>query len=130
MRSSSAVTFSVQNGTRDFAVNQVPTISAAGYTGNAFNTNPPHTVRGTETKQCTDCHVSRDGDNNSWMASVMMLGTNQVNFMGKYIYVAQGNGGFSAVGTTERDMPQAVFGSHLHKLAYPSNFADLHARAA
>jgi hypothetical protein len=123
VRSSSAVTFSVQNGTRGFAVNQVPTISAAGYTGNAFNTNPPHTVRGTETKQCTDCHISRDGDNNSWMASLMMLGTNQVNFMGKYIYVAQGNGGFSAVGTTERDMPQAVFGSHLHKLAYPSNFA-------
>jgi len=27
-----------------------------------------------ETKQCSDCHVSADGDNNAWMASVLMLG--------------------------------------------------------
>ena len=88
VRSSSAVTFSVHNGTRDWVVNQQQTISAPGFTGIAFNTNVPHTVRATETKQCTDCHLSKDGDNNAWMASVLMLGTNQVNFMGRYIYVA------------------------------------------
>ena len=128
VRSSSAVTLSVQNGTRDWVVNQAPTISAAGYTGNAFNTHVPHTVRSTETKECTDCHVSRAGDNNAWMSAVLMQGTNQVNFMGRYIYVAQGNGGFSAVGVTEREEPQAVYGSHLHKLAYPANYAEFESK--
>ena len=113
----------MQNGARDWVVNQAQTISSAGFTGNAFNTHPPHTVRGKETKQCDDCHVSRAGDNNAWMASVLMLGSNQVNFMGRYIYVAQGGGGLSAVAVTEREEPQAVFGSHLHGIAYPANYA-------
>ena len=124
VRSSSAVTLSVQDGTRGWAVNQAPTVSSAGYTGNAFNTHVPHTVRATETKQCTDCHLSRDGDNNAWMASVLMQGTNQVNFMGRYIYVARGSGGLAAVAVTERDEPQAVYGSHLQSIAYPSNYAQ------
>jgi hypothetical protein len=47
----------------------------------------PHTVRGKETKGCTDCHVSA-GDNNAWMAQLLVQGTNFLNFMGKYIYVA------------------------------------------
>jgi hypothetical protein len=67
--------------------------------------------------------VSRDGDNNAWMASVLMQGTNQVNFMGRYIYVAQGNGGLAAVAVTEREEPQAVYGSHLQSIAYPANYA-------
>ncbi len=128
VRSSSAVTLSVQNATRGWVINQAPTISSAGFTGNAFNTHVPHTVRGKETKQCTDCHVSRDGDNNAWLASVLMLGTNQVNFMGRYIYVAEGRGGLSAVAVTEPEEPMSVFGSHLHSLAYPANFAAYVAR--
>lgn len=124
VRSSSAVTLSVQNANRSVIVNQVPTISAAGFTGNAFNTHVPHTVRGKETKQCTDCHLSKDGDNNAWMASVLMQGTNQVNYMGRFIYVAEGKGGLRAIAATELDMPSAVFGSHLHRIAYPSNFAE------
>ena len=124
VRSSSAVTLSVQDGTRGWTVNQVPTVSAEGYTGNAFNTHVPHTVRATETKQCTDCHVSRTGDNNAWLASVLMLGTNQVNFMGRYIYMAEGSSGLSAVAVTERDEPQAVYGSHLQSIAYPANHAS------
>ncbi len=121
-RSSSAVAISVRNANRSILVNQAPTISAAGYNGNAFNTHAPHTVRGAESKQCTDCHVSKSGDNNAWMASLLMLGSNQVNFMGKYIYSARGPGGLAAVGVTERSEPQAVFGSHLHQLAYPDFF--------
>jgi hypothetical protein len=127
-RSSSAVTLSVQNGNRSWFINQVPTVSAAGYNGNAFNTHAPHTVRAQETKQCTDCHVSAQGDNNAWMSSVMMLGSNQVNFMGKYIYVAGAGGGLSAVSVTERDEPQAVLGSHLHQVAYPDFYAQHEAR--
>ena len=124
VRSSSSVTFSVRDGTRGWAINQVPTISSAGYNGNAFNTFVPHTVRAKETKQCTDCHVSAAGDNNAWMASILMLGTNQVNFMGRYIYTALGSGGVAAIAVTERDEPEAVYGSHLHAIAYPSNYAD------
>lgn len=124
VRSSSAVTLSVQNGNRAWIVNQVPTVSSAGYNGNAFNTHVPHTVRGRETKQCTDCHVSRAGDNNAWMASILMQGTNQINFMGRYVYVARGDGGVSAVAVTEREEPQAVYGSHLQSIAYPADYAN------
>ena len=101
---------------------QVPTVSAAGYTGNAFNTHVPHTVRAAETKQCTDCHVSRDGDNNAWMASVLMQGTNQVNFWAPTSTSRRGRG-LAAVAVTEREEPQAVYGSHLQSIAYPSNYA-------
>ena len=37
------------------------TISAEGFSGQAFSTYVPHTVRAKETKQCTDCHVAADG---------------------------------------------------------------------
>src|SRR5262249_47055658 len=82
----------------------------------------PHTVRGTETKQCTDCHVSVNNDNNARMAQLLMQGTNFVNFIGRYCWVAEANEGMEAVVVTERDEPQAVIGSHLHELAYPEEF--------
>jgi hypothetical protein len=128
VRSSSAVTVSVTDGTRGVAVNHAPTISSAGYNGNAFNTHPPHTVRATETKTCSDCHVSKNNDNNAWVASVLMLGSNQVNFMGRYIYVAEGHDGLSATMVAEQTEPQAVFGSHLHQIAYPDWYAKHEAR--
>ena len=37
------------------------------------------------------------GDNNAWMAQLLMQGTNLVNFMGRYVYVAEGSKGFDAV---------------------------------
>ena len=37
------------------------TVSAEGFSGQAFSTFVPHTVRATETKHCTDCHVAADG---------------------------------------------------------------------
>jgi hypothetical protein len=123
VRSSSAVAVTVRNAQREIVVNQVPTISDAGYNGNAFNTHAPHTVRARETKTCTDCHVSESGDNNAWMASLLMLGSNQVNFMGRYIYLAEGKSGLSATLVAEDTEPQAVFGSHLQSIAYPDNYA-------
>jgi hypothetical protein len=83
----------------------------------------PHTVRTGETKTCTDCHVSTNGDNNAVMSQLLLLGTNFVNFMGRFVYVATGHGGVEAVAVTEMDEPQAVIGSDLHKLAYPREFA-------
>ena len=76
-------------------------------------------MRAKETRTCTDCHVSRENDNNAWMAQLLLQGTNFVNFMGRYVYVGEGRHGFEAVAVTEHDEPQAVIGSYLHKLAYP-----------
>ena len=58
------------------------------FSGQVFSTVVPHTVRARETKTCTDCHVSKANDNNAVMAQLMMQGTNFVNFMGRYVYVA------------------------------------------
>ena len=80
-------------------------------------------MRAKETKTCTSCHISRDGDNNAWMAQLLMQGTNLVNMMGRYAYVAEGDKGFDAVTVAEHDDPPAVFGSDLQKIAYPEDFA-------
>ncbi len=128
VRSSSAVTVSVTDGTRGIAVNHAPTISSGGYNGNAFNTHPPHTVRAAETKTCSDCHVSKENDNNAWLSSILMQGSNQVNFMGRFAYVAEGRDGLSATLVAEQTEPQAVLGTHLHEIAYPDWFARHEAR--
>ncbi|HBB97134.1 MAG TPA: hypothetical protein DC054_17290, partial [Blastocatellia bacterium] len=68
VRSSSAVLVSSQNQNREWIYSQQQTVSAEGFSGQTFNTHVPHTVRATETKTCTDCHVSKSNDNNAWMA--------------------------------------------------------------
>jgi hypothetical protein len=123
VRSSSAILVSSQNANREWLYHQEQTISSEGYSGQAFNPHYPHTVRTRETKTCTDCHISRDNDNNAWMAQLLLQGTNFVNFMGRYVYVGEGSRGLEAVAVTEHDEPQAVIGSYLHKLAYPESFA-------
>jgi hypothetical protein len=127
-RSSCAVVVSSQNANRDWTYYQQQTVSSGGFSGFAFTSYAPHTVRARETKTCTDCHVSAAGDNNAWMAQLLMQGTNLMNFMGRYIYVAEGNKGFEAVATAEHDDPPAVFGSDLQKVAYPSNYQKLRDR--
>jgi hypothetical protein len=124
-RSTCAVVVSSQNANRDWLYYMQQTISAEGFSGFGFSPYYPHTVRATETKTCTDCHVSRDGDNNAWMAQLLMQGTNLVNFMGRYVYVAEGSKGFDAVPVAEHDDPPAVFGSDLHKLVYSDDYAKL-----
>jgi hypothetical protein len=121
VRSSSAVLVSSQNQNREWIYSQQQTVSAEGYSGQTFNTHVPHTVRARETKGCTDCHVSQKNDNNAWMAQLLLQGTNFVNFMGRFVYVAAGDALEVAV-ATERDEPQAVLGSSLHKVAFPNNY--------
>jgi hypothetical protein len=128
VRSSSALILSSLNTNRETIYSQQPPISAAGYSSQAFAPHFPHTVRARETKRCTDCHLSRDNDNNAWLAQVLGQGTNFPNFFGRYIWVGEGSAGFEAVPVTERDEPQAVFGSYLHKLAYPDYYAQHLAR--
>ena len=123
---------------------------ADGLSGLAFSTNVPHTVRGgppltkfdakdpknngracnpdaykpgrSETKSCTDCHLSKNKDNNAIMAQLLMQGTGYVNFMGRYCWVAAKEHGIHGVVVTEQDEPQAVIGSTLHEMAFPDFF--------
>jgi hypothetical protein len=127
-RSSCAVLVSSQNANREWLYYQQQTISAPGLSGQAFSTFVPHTVRATETKQCSDCHVSAANDNNAWMAQLLLQGTNFMNFMGRYIYVATGKHGLEAVGVAEHDEPNAIYGSDLQRVAYPDNFNKFVAR--
>jgi len=121
VRSSSAVLVSSQNQSREWIYSQQQTVSGEGFAGQAFNTHVPHTVRATETKSCTDCHVSVNNDNNAWLAQLLLQGTNFVNFMGRYVYVAADDA-LEVVVATEHSEPQAVYGSTLQKIAYPANF--------
>ena len=140
VRSSCAIHVGSYNQKRESIYVQQQTISAEGLSGIAFSTNVPHTVRGgspdrdatgrsrypktylpgrSETKSCTDCHLSKANDNNALMAQLLMHGTNYVNFIGRYCWVAAGDRGLAAVAVTERDEPQAVIGSTLQELAFP-----------
>jgi hypothetical protein len=121
-RSSCAILVSSQNANRDWLYYTQQTISASGFSGEAFSTFVPHTVRAKETKQCSDCHVSAANDNNAWMAQLLLQGTNFMNFMGRYVYVATGKKGFEAVAAAEHDEPEAIYGSDLHRIAYPDNY--------
>jgi hypothetical protein len=121
-RSSCAVLVSSQNANREWLYYTQQTISAPGFSGQAYSTYVPHTVRGKETKQCSDCHVSAANDNNAWMAQLLLQGTNFMNFMGRYVYVATGKKGLEAVAVAEHDEPEAVYGSDLHRIAYPADY--------
>jgi hypothetical protein len=121
-RSSCAILVSSQNANRDWLYYTQQTISSPGFSGEAFSTFVPHTVRAKETKQCSDCHVSAANDNNAWMAQLLLQGTNFMNFMGRYVYVATGKNGFEAVAVAEHDEPEAIYGSDLQRIAYPANY--------
>jgi hypothetical protein len=117
-RSTSALVLSSTNANRERIYIQQPPVAASGYSSQAFNPHYPHTERRTETKTCTDCHLSEDNDNNAIMAQLLMLGTNYINFVGRFAWLG-GDGGVEAVAVTEWDEPQAVLGSYLHRYAYP-----------
>jgi hypothetical protein len=122
-RSSCAIHVGSYNGNREGIYVQQQTVSAEGFSGVAFSTNVPHTVRGKNaTKMCTDCHLSGANDNNAWLAQLTMQGTGYLNFVGKYAWVAAGEEGLQAVVVTERDEPQAVIGSTLHSQAFPDRY--------
>jgi hypothetical protein len=124
VRSSSALVLSSTNINRERIYVQQPPISASGFSAQAFAPHFAHTVRKTETKTCSDCHVSAANDNNAIMAQLLLLGTNTVNFVGMNAWLGLGDG-LEAVRVTEWNEPQAVFGSYLQKYAYP-DFYKLH----
>ena len=118
IRSTSALILSSTNLNRERIYVQQPPIAASGYSSQAFAPHFPHTVRRTETKTCSDCHVSAANDNNAIMAQLLLQGTNFVNFVGLHSWAGLEDG-FQATRVTEWDEPQAVIGSYLHRFAYP-----------
>jgi hypothetical protein len=123
VRSTSALVLSSTNINRERIYIQQPPISAIGFSSQAFAPHFPHTVRLTETKTCSDCHLSAKDDNNAIMAQLLLLGTNYVNFVGFNAWAGE-DGGFSATRVTEWDEPQAVMGSYLHRYAYPDYYKE------
>jgi hypothetical protein len=138
-RSSCAIHVGSYNNLRESIYVQQQTISAEGFSGIAFSTNVPHTVRGGprrdpstdfgqlragthETKMCTDCHLAKADDNNAVVAQLLMQGTNYTNFIGRYAWLGMGTGGLAGVVVTEQDEPQTVIGSGFHRIAYPDDF--------
>ncbi len=118
VRSSSALILSSTNSNREKIYIQQPPIAASGFSSQAFAPHYPHTERKTETKTCSDCHVSATNDNNAIMAQLLLQGTNFVNFIGYNAWLGEAKH-VEAVQVTEWDEPQAVIGSYLHKYAYP-----------
>jgi hypothetical protein len=60
LRSSSAVIVSSQNANREWVYSQQQTISADGFSGQAYNPHFPHTTSGVgTTKNCEDCHIAK-----------------------------------------------------------------------
>lgn len=118
VRSTSALVLSSTNVNRERIYIQQPPVSSAGFSSQAFAPHFPHTVRTTETKTCSDCHVSQNEDNNAIMAQTLLLGTNFVNFVGLHAWSGLENG-FQATRVSEWEEPQAVIGSYLHRYAYP-----------
>lgn len=127
VRSSSALVLSSTNSNRERIYIQQPPIAASGFSSQAFAPHYPHTERRGETKQCTDCHLSKENDNNAIMAQLLLQGTRFVDFLGYNAWVG-GEGEISAVPVTEWDEPQAVIGSYLHRYAYPDRYREHEAR--
>jgi len=123
VRSSSALVLSSTNANRERIYVQQPPVAASGFSSQAMNPHFPHTTRKTETKTCSNCHLTEDGSNNAWMAQLLLQGTNFVNFVGFHAYAGLENG-LAATQVTEWEEPQAVIGSYLHQYAYPDNYAQ------
>jgi hypothetical protein len=123
VRSASGVIVSARDGNRAMVLHQQPTISAEGFSGHAMTPNPPHTVRGKETKKCTDCHVSAANDNNAVTAQVYGLGVHGTDMIGRYVWTANCNKGLEAVRVTcGDDFPQPVIGSDFQGILDPESY--------
>lgn len=127
VRSSSALILSSTNSSRERIYVQQPPMAASGYSSQAFAPHYPHTERKEETKTCTDCHLSKDNNNNAIMAQLLLHGTNFVNFVGLNAWLGEA-GHVEAITVTEWDEPQAVIGSYLQRYAYPDFFRAHQAR--
>jgi hypothetical protein len=126
IRSSSAVVVSSQNANREWVYGQQETVSAEGYSGQAFNPHFPHTTSGVgTTKNCTDCHIAKAKGQQRDHGATARLRHRHGEFLWPLCLGRRGyDDGFYGVTWTEWDEPQAVIGSSLHSIAYPRNYAE------
>jgi hypothetical protein len=124
LRSSSALVLSSTNSNRERIYVQQPPIAASGHSSQAINPHFSHTVRKTETRVCSDCHLAEKSDNNAIMAQTLGYGTDFIDFIGFHAWLGT-EGSVEAVQVTEWSEPQAVIGSYLQKIVYP-DFYDEH----
>ena len=61
------------------------TISGEGMSGRSSAPMCRTLWRQSATKMCTDCHLSKNDDNNAIMAQLLMQGTNYMNFIGRLL---------------------------------------------
>jgi len=118
IRSTSGLVLSSTNSSREKLYVQQPPISASGYSSQAMNPHFAHTARKEETRVCSDCHLSKDSENNAIFTQTLGLGTDFIDFVGYHAYVG-GSETVEAVQVTEWEEPQAVKGSYLQKYVYP-----------
>ena len=122
IRSSSALVLSSTNANREKIYIQQPPVASSGYSSQAFAPHYPHTERKTETKGCSDCHLSAENDNNAILAQTLLHGTGYIGLLGYNAWVGEEKH-IEAVQVTEWEEPQAVIGSYLHRYAYPDWYA-------
>ena len=92
MRSSSAVLVCSQNENREWIYSQQQTDLGGGFSGQAFTPAlPAHRARARRRRAAPTATSPSAGDNNAWMAQLLMLGTNFVNFIGRYVWVGEGD---------------------------------------
>ena len=91
VRSACAVLVGSQNQHREWIYSQQQTISAEGSAGrrSAPSCRTPSAAKETQTLHRLP-RLARRSDNNAWMAQLLMQGTNFVNFIGRYAWVATG----------------------------------------
>lgn len=123
IRSTSALVLSSTNSNRERIYIQQPPVASSGFSSQAINPHFPHTVRKTETKTCSDCHLANTEDNNAIFTQTLGVGTKFIDFIGRFAWLG-GDGEVTGVQVTEWDEPQAVYGSYLHKYAYPDWYND------
>ena len=103
VRSSSAVVVSSQDLNRQWIYYQQQTVSAEGYSGQAFNTHVPHTVAADGNQDAAPIATCRrTATTTRSCRSCFTLGTNFVNFMGRFVCVGTGEGGVAG-GRRDRD---------------------------
>jgi hypothetical protein len=118
-RPASSVIVSAYDRNRNNVVHQQPLISSPGFSNEAVTPHPPHTVRTKETHSCGDCHISEKNDNNAKLAMLVGFGTNSLNFMGTYAFVAEQGKGVTAVQVADGIEPQPVIGSRFYRITNP-----------
>jgi hypothetical protein len=121
-RSATSVVVSAWDRGRNNIIHQQPLVSTPGFTNEGMTPHPPHTVRTTETKTCSDCHLSEKNDNNARIASALGFGVNALNFIGEYEFVAEQGKSVTGVKVTDGYEPQPVIGSSFQKQLDPAAY--------